>query len=247
MRTSRAAIGAGAIVCLALAAAPSTAATQVRAVAAADGPAVVLDLQFNEPAGSTVAVDNSGLGHHGAIGGHLKMNGSYADWDRHSPASNTYYGADHLIMVDDAADGSLDPGSENVSIEFRMRTTDKFGNIIQKGQAKAFGGQVKFQQPKGFVSCMFKSPTSQAATKSKIATNDGQWHVIRCDRTATEVRLYVDGVFTNRIRKPSGTIDNNKPWTIGGKFECDPNDPTQGADSCDYFPGDIDYVTITKG
>lgn len=235
--------------CLALVAPSADASSARRASAqvAAAVPGVTLDLQLNEPAGSTVAADSSGMGHNGAIGSHIKMNGAYADWDRHSPTAGIYYGADHLIMVDDAADSSLDPDAGNFSVEFRLRTTDKFGNIIQKGQARTAGGQVKFQQPGGYVSCMFKSPTAQRAIKSSIATNDGQWHVIRCERTSAEIRLYIDGVLNKRLRGSSGTINNNKPWTIGGKFECDPSNPDQGADSCDYFPGDLDYVTITKG
>lgn len=207
----------------------------------------VLDLELNEPAGSTVAVDASGLGHNGAIGSHITMNGSYADWDRHPPDAGIYYGAAHLIMVDDAADGSLDPGNSTFTVEFRYRTTDKFGNVLQKGQARTAGGQVKFQQPQGYMSCMFKSPTGQAAIRSSRPLNDGQWHVIRCERTASEVSLYVDGVFDKRIVHATGTIDNAKPWTIGGKFDCDTSDPTVGADSCDYFPGDIDWIRITKG
>ncbi|GAA1478302.1 hypothetical protein GCM10009623_27480 [Nocardioides aestuarii] len=207
----------------------------------------VLDLQLNESSGATTAVDASGFGHHGAIGRHIRMNGSWADWDRHPPAEGIYYGADHLIMVDDAPDGSLDPDSADFTIEFRMRSTDKFGNILQKGQARAVGGQVKFQQPQGYISCMFKSPQVRAATKSKTFTSDGQWHVIRCERTASQVALYVDGVLSNRIRKWSGNINNKKPWTIGGKFECDTSLSTTGADSCDLYPGDIDYVRMWKG
>lgn len=224
-----------AVACLALAAPSAAAASSV------------LDLELNEPAGSTVAVDSSGLGHNGRIGSHIRMNGVYADWDRHAPSTNPYFGEDHLIIVDDAADGSLDPGTGNFSVEFRYRSTDKFGNILQKGQARSAGGQVKFQQPQGFVSCMFKSPTGQGAVKASFATNDGQWHTIRCDRTPTEVTLFIDGVFNKRIRHTTGNINNTKPWTFGGKLECNPADPTQGADSCDYFPGDIDWVRMNKG
>lgn len=240
MRFSKVAIGgATALACLAL---------SVPGAATADGPVSVLDFQFNEAAGATTAQDSSGYDHDGAIGRHVRMNGSWADWDRHPPGEFIYYGADHLVMVPDAKDGSLDPGAENFTIEFRLRTTDKFGNILQKGQARTFGGQVKFQQPGGYVSCMFKSNSDvKAAIKSSIATNDGQWHVIRCERTSTEVRLYIDGVLNKRIRKWSGTINNTKPWTIGGKFECDTSNPDTGADSCDYFPGDLDYVRMWKG
>lgn len=239
MRVAVVLMGVGSALCLALA--------PMQVAANADGPTTTLDLQLNEPSGARVAIDSSGMGHNGTIGSHLRMNGSWADWDRHSPDDGIYYGADHLIMVDDAPDGSLDPGTDNFSVEIRYRSTDKFGNVIQKGQARAVGGQVKFQQPKGIISCMFKSPTGRAAIGSKTPLNDGQWHVVRCDRTPTMVEMYVDGVFRNRIRHTTGNIDNTKPWTIGGKFECDTNDPRVGADSCDYFPGDIDYVKLTKG
>jgi concanavalin A-like lectin/glucanase superfamily protein len=233
--------GLAVLACLAVAA-PSTAATP-----AATTPQTVLDLEMNEAPGATVAVDSSGLGHDGAIGSHLVMHNGYITWDRHSPDSTIYYGANHLVMVDDAADGSLDPGTGDFSVEFRFRSTAKFGNVIQKGQAKTTGGQVKFQQPKGYMSCMFKSPSGTAAIKSSIFTSDGAWHTIRCDRTPTEVDLYVDGVFNKRIRHTTGNIDNVKPWTIGGKFDCDTSNPDTGADSCDYWAGDMDYVHITKG
>lgn len=246
MRARQTLIAVSTAACLALAGMASADAARAPSAALAV-PGTVLDLQFNEPAGATVANDSSGMNHDGAIGSHLRMNGSYADWDRHSPATNPYFGADHLIMVPDAADASLDPQSSTFVVEFRMRTTDKFGNILQKGQAKSQGGQVKFQQPGGFVSCLFKTSTTQASIKSSIATNDGQWHVIRCERSTSEVRLYIDGVFNKRIRKTTGNINNNKAWTFGGKFECDPNNPNQGADSCDYYPGDIDWVRMSKG
>jgi hypothetical protein len=232
--------------CLILAGPVARAAGGTQSLAPASG-VTTLDLELNEPAGATVAQDDSGFGHAGAIGSHIKMNGSYADWDRHSPTAGIFYGADHLLVVDDAPDGSLDPGTGNFSVELRYRSTDKFGNVIQKGQARSVGGQVKFQQPKGVLSCMFRSPTGVAAIGSKTPLNDGQWHVVRCDRTPTDVTMYVDGVFRNRIAHATGNIDNTKPWTLGGKLDCDTSDPNTGADSCDYFPGDIDYVRITKG
>ena len=46
----------------------------------------------------------------------------------------------------------------------------------------------------------------------------------------------------SRASKPSGTINNTKPWTIGGKSSCSSSTVT-----CDYFAGDIDYVKLTKG
>ena len=223
-------------------------ATGVGATASARrAPVTTLALELNEPPGATTAADSSGMNHPGAIGSHIRMSGSYGTWDRHSPDAGIYYGAAHLVMVPDAADGSLDPGAGNFSVEIRYRTTVRFGNVIQKGQATTSGGQVKFEQPNGIISCLFRSPTGKVGTGSLTSLNDGRWHVVRCDRTSTQVTMYVDGAFRSRVRKNTGTIDNKKPWTIGGKFDCDTSDPTVGADSCDYFAGDIDYVHLTKG
>jgi hypothetical protein len=238
-------VGLGAAACLALAA-PSAMAAKGH-TAALLAPVTVLDLELDEAAGSTTAVDSSGFGHDGDIGSHIRMNGATATIDRHPPDAGIFYGAAHLIVIKDASDASLDPGTGNFTVEFRFRSTVKFGNVIQKGQATTAGGQVKFQQPKGYMSCMFKSPTGTASIKSSIFTSDGAWHTIRCERTPSEVSLYVDGVFNKRIRHTTGNINNTKAWTIGGKFDCDKSDPNTGADSCDYWAGEMDWVKLTKG
>lgn len=207
----------------------------------------VLDLQLDESAGAAVADDASVFDNDGAIGSHLVMNGSYAHWDRHSPAEGVYYGDKHLITVPDAADGSLDPGSGDFSVEIRFRTKENFGNVIQKGQAGTAGGQVKFQIPKGKLTCMFKTPTgTSTAGTGKLLLNDNAWHTVRCDRTPSSVTMYVDGVKVSRNNNATGTLNNTKPWTIGGKLNCDAAGGST-ADSCDYFAGDIDYVRMTKG
>ena len=37
----------------------------------------------------------------------------------------------------------------------------------------------------------------------------------------------------------TGNITNNRPISIAGKLNCD-----QVTTTCDYFTGDIDYITI---
>ena len=205
--------------------------------------ATVLDLQLNEAKGAVTAKDSSGMGHDGAIGSHVLMNGQSAYFDRHAPGEGIAYGFEHVIAIPDAADGSLDPGTSDFSVEIRYRTKENFGNVIQKGQSRTVGGQVKFQQPKGKMSCMFKTPQGTATAGSGTTPlNDSQWHTVRCDRTQSSVTMYVDGVRTGRSNNATGTLDNKKPWTIGGKTECDAVNVT-----CDYFSGDIDYVRMTKG
>ena len=203
----------------------------------------MLNLQLNERAGASIADDASAYDHDGRIGSHVTMNGAFADWDRHSPGAGVSYGDDHLIVVPDAADGSLDPGSGNFTVELRYRTKESFGNVLQKGQSRTVGGQVKLQQPKGKLSCMFKTPQGTATAGSGATPlNDNQWHTVRCVRTPTSVTMYVDGVRTGRSNKSTGALNNTKPWTFGGKLECDGVRVT-----CDYFAGEVDYVRFTKG
>jgi hypothetical protein len=209
----------------------------------AAGPASVLNLQLNEAAGAKTAVDSSGMGHHGTIGSHVAMRGAYARFDYHSPSEGISYGNEHLIKIPDAADSSLDPGSGKFSVELRYRTKHNFGNVLQKGQATTYGGQVKFEQPNGKMTCMFKTPEGRAtAWSGATPLNDGNWHTVRCDRTPTSVAMYVDGVKTSHIYKTTGTLNNSNPWVLGGKDSC------AGVNvGCDYFAGDIDYVRLTKG
>lgn len=205
----------------------------------------VLALELNST--GSVAEDTSGRNHDGEIGDHVVMktdgNVGFADFDRHPPGEGIPYGFDHLIAVPDAPDASLDPGTGDFTIEFRFRTKEKFGNVLQKGQARTAGGQVKFQIPKGKLSCMFKGSGGRAtAGTGSWLLNDNEWHTVRCERTSTSVTLYVDGVRAGRKRGLTGNINNMKHWTFGGKHECDAVRVT-----CDYFAGEIDYVRMWKG
>jgi hypothetical protein len=138
-------------------------------------------------------------------------------------------------------DTRLSPGSGDFAVEFRMRTTHSFGNVIQKGQAGSRGGYFKFQQPSGKISCLFRGSagSSTASAGSTVRVNDGNWHTVRCERTPSSVTMYIDGRRTGRNTNPTGTIANTRPLTIAGKGNCDQVEIT-----CDYFSGDIDYVRI---
>jgi hypothetical protein len=200
----------------------------------------VLDLPLDEPAGAATAHDASGLGNHGRIGSRVVMNGSYAAFPYVKPGTVSY-GLSQLITVPDAP--SLDPGASRFTIELRYRTTHAFGNILQKGQATSPGGQVKLQQPKGRLTCMFKTSVGRATAGSGTTLlDDGRWHDIRCVRTTSRVTLYVDGVRTGVSNHTTGDLDNAKPWTIGGKPVCDGVEVT-----CDYFAGDVDRVRLSRG
>jgi hypothetical protein len=224
-----AALGAATVVTT-LAAASTAYAAQVK----------VLDLELNEPSGATVAVDTSGQNHNGRIGSLVRMNGSFA----HFPLNpgDVDLNAAPLILVNDAADGSLDPGSGAFTVEMRYRTT--YGeNVLQKGQATTTGGQWKMQlERRGFV-CLVKTAAGSAAAGSgSTPVKDGNWHTVKCVRTPTSVDFYVDGKRTGHSSHTTGTLNNSRPWSLGGKENCNGSPVT-----CDYFNGDVDYVRMWKG
>jgi hypothetical protein len=203
--------------------------------AAVDRPVAVW--QMDEPPGSRTMLDSSGNGINGVIGTGVVVRGTSYTFPfvrPNQPPANP----ERLVQV--AHDNRLNPGSGDFAVEFRMRTTHSFGNVVQKGQAGARGGYFKFQAPNGKISCLFRgSAGSSTASSGAVRVNDGQWHTVRCERTAAGVVMTVDGVVTGRNRNATGTIANTRPLTIAGKLNCD-----QVQTTCDYFAGDLDYLKI---
>jgi hypothetical protein len=199
--------------------------------------------QMNEAAGARTMADSSGNGLNGTIGTHVQtgvaLTGGGTGYrfpyiKPNAPPADP----EHLVTV--PHNTRLNPGTGNFAVEFRMRTTHSFGNVVQKGQAGSKGGYWKFQQPSGKVSCLFRgSLGSSTASSGTVRVNDGNWHVVRCERTASSVTMWVDGVFTSRNRNATGTIANTRPVTIAGKGNCD-----QVTITCDYYSGDMDYVKV---
>lgn len=227
-------------------------------VAAATAPALDDDpltselmWEMNEPDGATVmtatgdgtaeelSVLSGTIDQDGVDTGYVIDGATGYHWVRRPP-EQAPASPERIIQVPDHP--RLDPGTGTFTIEIRYRTKEKFGNIIQKGQAQARGGQWKIQNPQGIPSCLFKGSLGRAATGAKTALNDNQWHTLKCVRTETSVTMYVDGVFRNRKNGRTGDIDNSVQMTVGGKINCDQIETT-----CDYFSGQIDWVRITQG
>lgn len=200
--------------------------------------------EMNEAPSSSVMLDSSGNARDGQVGaavltGVANDTGVGYKWTFTQP-NRPPAQPERLVTIKDGA--GLDPGDDVYSISFRYKTTQNFGNYMQKGQATTAGGQIKVQAPQGKVSCLFKGSVGRSATSSKTPLNDGAWHVITCRRDATGVTMYVDGEFRSRNRRPTGYIDNSFPMTIGGKPKCD-----QIKVTCDYFTGEIDWVRVDAG
>jgi Laminin G domain len=199
---------------------------------------------MGEKAGSSVLVDSSGNKLNGHIGSTIKLGAVYKGATGHRYpylAPNTPPAVpEHLDTVPDNI--KLDPETADYAVTIRYRTTHKFGNVIQKGQSTQVGGMWKFQQPNGKMSCLFRGAAGEISVNSGVPLNDGQWHTVRCERTATKVVMTIDGKKKRTGNGPTGMISNSANLSIGGKSNCNQKKVT-----CDYFVGDIDYVRIEKG
>jgi hypothetical protein len=216
--------------------------TSVTAAQAASRPVAVWEM--NEASGARTMLDSGGNRLNGSIGTEVitgsRVDGATAYQFTRLAPNTPPARPQHIVTVPDNA--QLDPGTRNYAVTVRIRTTVNFGNIIQKGQSGASGGYFKFQNPNGVVQCLFRGSTGSIAVGSGRALNDGRWHTIRCERTATAVTMTVDGVLANRRSGATGSISNSWPLSIGGKANCD-----QVKVTCDYYAGYIDRVRIDAG
>jgi hypothetical protein len=201
---------------------------------------VVANWQMNEKPGAKVMVDSGPRHLNGAIGTDVKtgkkVKGATAYRFPYLKPDTPPARPQHTVTINSS---SLNPASANYAITFRYRTTHKFGNIIQKGQAKTAGGQVKIELPGGHVTCLYRGSVKRRAVKSSITINDGNWHTVRCERKSDRVVLTIDNSYKKKIMGWTGAIANTWPMTIGGKPKCN-----QVKVSCDYFSGDVDWVTV---
>jgi len=239
-RTARAACGVVLVVVLGVFSGPLPS-----QAASAD---VVADWQMQEAAGSRTMTDSSGNGIVGTIGAEV-VTGVPTDapeglayrFERLRPNTPPAR-PEHNVLV--PHDDRLGPaGRALFVVEIRLRTTNSFGNVVQKGQAGASGGYWKIQLPQAEPSCLFRGPTgvTNAVRARGVRVDDGAWHTVRCEATPSEVRLYVDGAYIGRNRGLTGPVANQEQLAVGGKDNCD-----QVTITCDYFGGDVDYVRLER-
>ena len=216
------------------------------AFAAPASAATLANWQMNEGSGASVMVDSSGHVN-GTIGSAVvtgfRFGGATAyHWAFTSPTAPPAK-PERIVQ---ASSSTLNPNSGNYTVELRYRTTKHFGNIVQKGQAGSSGGYFKIENPNGNLTCVFRGTSSSGKflrkqVVSPAVLSDGAWHVARCARTATALTLTIDGSVVATAHGSSGNITNNRPISIAGKLNCD-----QIHTTCDYFTGDIDYITISN-
>ncbi len=214
------------------------------APAQADGDSTIAFWDMSERPGSTVLVDQSGHGVNGDIASGIKLGNvdsgtgaTFFKWP-FAPPNTTPPTSPRLIRI---SDDRTNPGTADFTVAMRYRTTQNFGNVMQKGQNGNKGGYWKIEIPNGHVTCLFKGQSGSVLVNSSIILNDGMWHTIVCSRTPSGATMVIDGTTTRKKAGFAGNISNKVPMTIGGKTNCD-----QVTVTCDFFTGDIDWVKLSS-
>ena len=137
--------------------------------------------------------------------------------------------------------GDLNPGSADITITIHFKTTGTppappaDWDLIRKGLYTTTGGEYKMEfQQSGQASCGFKGSAGYAELITGPNLIDGQWHTIQCVKTASAIKVIVDG---QTFSKPAsvGSIANTTPVVIGAR------------PGSDWTQGTLDEASIQIG
>jgi hypothetical protein len=242
MRRARALAAAATLACLAGGLSALPAAT---ALAAAKVPTtVVANYQMEDGADSTTMADSAG-GNDGVISAsagaaglttHVETDDGFGyQWGAAPGTPNDA----RVVTVADA--DALDPGDREFAVEVQLKTRAADGVLVQKGDADTAGGSWRVQVQGGQVSCLFRGATVQGAVKSESLVNNGSWHTVRCELTATGTTVYVDDVREKHQNKAVANVGSDAQVTVGGKVGCG------SIQACDYYVGQIDSIEVFSG
>ena len=150
-----------------------------------------------------------------------------------------FNGRNSYVSVPSAA--NLNPGTANIILTMRLKTTDvpglppKDADLIRKGTYAPTTSEYKVElQHSGQASCGFEGSAGYSELIDGPRLNDGQWHKVQCIKAPTTIELVVDGkTFTQPANV--GSIANTAPVVLGSR----PNG--------DWYSGDLDEVSIRIG
>lgn len=147
-----------------------------------------------------------------------------------------FNGRSSYVTIPNAPD--LNAYNRDVHIAFSLKTTTVPAvpdyDLFRKGEATATPNyEYKVEmQPDGSVTCYFKGTLGSVTATSRPGLQDGQWHDIRCEKSASSVVLTVDGTKYSKA-KAVGSIYNGLNMIVGAY-------PTG-----DYYQGVMDEVSFS--
>jgi hypothetical protein len=197
-------------------------------------------VQANATPTGTVALwhmdETSGSVMKDSVGGH---NGTIFSAQLGLPGFlGTAYGfTKSYVSVPSATD--LNPGTSNLTVTLHVKTTSAPAtpdwDLIRKGLYTTAGGEFKMEyQPSGQASCGFNGSANYGELMAGPAINDGKWHTVQCIKTASAIKVVVDGVaFSKTVT--IGSIANTDAVPVGAR------------PGSEYFQGSLDEASIQVG
>ena len=150
-----------------------------------------------------------------------------------------FNGSSSYVSVPTA--GDLNPGSADITITIHFKTTGTppappaDWDLIRKGLYTTTGGEYKMEfQQSGQASCGFKGSAGYAELITGPNLIDGQWHTIQCAKTASAIKVIVDGQTFSKAASV-GSIANTSPVVIGAR------------PGSDWTQGTLDEASIQIG
>jgi hypothetical protein len=130
------------------------------------------------------------------------------------------------VLLEGQDDPDLDPGTKPFSFGLTMAASatavGSESNLLQKGVADA-QGQWKLQigGKKKLPSCVIAGAGKGAKrylAKSSVGVLDSKWHTVTCQRTGSQLIIWVDGQNRGSVAVPSDlSIGNNLPLRVGAQ------------------------------
>jgi hypothetical protein len=172
--------------------------------------------------------------HNGSFANHLVQLGQPG----FSGFAYGFNGSTSYVSVPSA--GDLNPGSLNLTITMRLKTTSlpppEDWDLIRKGVYSTPGGEWKVEYyPSGQAACGFKGSSKYSELIAGPKLNNGQWHNVTCVKASSAITLIVDGqTFSKSVT--IGSIASSAPVVIGAH----PN-------GSEYFKGSLDEASMSVG
>lgn len=144
-------------------------------------------------------------------------------------------GVNDIVTMGDPADGSLDFGTSDFSVEAWLRTTVNGERAVVSKRSSGAYWQFTVTDDAGHVGEIRANVSDGAVSRQvygpPLRVDDGNWHhvVVTFDRDSG-ITVYVDGVSRSTAGATTGSVSNTAALMIGK------------ASSYGYFQGDLDEV-----
>jgi Concanavalin A-like lectin/glucanases superfamily len=136
---------------------------------------------------------------------------------------------------------ALNPGGANVTMTIHLQTSGMppappaDWDVFRKGLYVTPGGELKMEfQQSGQASCGFEGSGGYSELIAGPKINNGLWHTVQCVKTASAIKVVVDGVsYTESANL--GSISNTSPVVIGAR------------PGSDWYRGALDEASLQVG